>query len=241
MAPKSDRPNYFRDHLAKTGDRALLKMDHYLDVYHDLLRDWQGSDISFLEIGVYKGGSLDLWQGFFGPKAKLVFADIDPECRAMERPGLTIEIGDQSDGAFLDGLAARHGPFDLIIDDGGHKMNQQTTSLRHLWPHLNDGGLYVVEDTHTSYWPGFGGGLRKPDSMVEVAKQLVDQMHSWYSDEPHFKFYSAAQQIGSIRFHDSMIILEKRLHDKPRSLTARNGAVSYSTVQVDSRNRKSVF
>lgn len=233
--------NYFRAHLQKTDDRTLIKMDHYLDVYADLLRDWQGRDVSFLEIGVYKGGSLALWQGFFGGQSRLTFADIDPACKALEVPGLSIEIGDQTDVAFLADLAARHGAFDIIVDDGGHKMDQQSTSFRALWPHLNDRGLYVIEDTHTSYWPGFGGGLRKPGSMIEIAKGLIDQMHSWYSDEPGFPFYKAAEQVGAVKFYDSMIVIEKRLHGKPRSLAAQNGKVSYSTAQVDSRNRQSIF
>ena len=239
--PPDSRANYFRDHLAKTGERTLIKMDHYLDVYHDLLRDWQGRNITFLEIGVYKGGSLALWQGFFGADSRLTFADIDPACKALEVPGLSIEIGDQTDVAFLKDVAARRGPFDIIIDDGGHKMDQQSTSFRHLWPHLKDGGLYIIEDTHTSYWPGFGGGLRKPTSMIEIAKSLIDQMHSWYSDEPNFPFYKAAEQVGAVKFYDSMIVIEKRLHGKPKSLAAQNGKITYSTTQVDSRNRKSIF
>ena len=89
-----------------------------------------------------------------------------------------MEIGDQSDPGFLTRIGQTHGPFDLIVDDGGHQMHQQTTSFRHLWPRLNDRGLYIVEDTHTSYWPGFGGGLRQPTSFIEFAKDLIDRMHT---------------------------------------------------------------
>jgi len=62
-------------------------------------------------------------------------------------------------------------------------MDQQIASLRHLWPQLNDCGLYIVEDTHTSYRPGFGGGFRAPESFIEFAKDLIDRMHSWYTDD----------------------------------------------------------
>jgi len=157
---RPDEATYFRDYLARTGDKMIIKMDHYLDIYPRILRGWSGRNLNFLEIGVYKGGSLDLWKGFFGAQARLTFIDIDPACKALEIPGTRIEIGDQSDAAFLTDLADRHGPFDLVIDDGGHQMNQQRISFATLWPHLADGGLYVVEDTHTSYWPGFGGGFR---------------------------------------------------------------------------------
>jgi hypothetical protein len=52
------RVKYFRNFLKKTDDRMLMKMDHYLDIYDRMLKPWRGRDVSFLEIGVYKGGSL---------------------------------------------------------------------------------------------------------------------------------------------------------------------------------------
>ena len=170
--------NYFRDYLHRTDDKVMTKMDHYLDVYHRLLAPWRSQDISFLEIGIWKGGSIKMWQDDFGAESRLTFLDIDPACKAFEVPGLTVEIGDQSDGIFLQDVATKHGPFDIIIDDGGHKMKQQIASFNALWSRLSDGGLYVVEDTHTSYGPGFGGGFRAQKSFVEFSKDLIDHMHS---------------------------------------------------------------
>ena len=74
---------------------------------------------------------------------------------------MKIEFGDQADPMFLLDVAAKHGPFDVIVDDGGHKMHHQKVSFNTLWSQLADGGLYIVEDTHSSYWPGFGGGYRE--------------------------------------------------------------------------------
>ena len=75
--------NYFRDYLTKTGNATLIKMDHYLDVYPELVGHLQGKDVSFLEIGVYKGGSLGLWRGYFAAGSKLTFLDIDPICKTL--------------------------------------------------------------------------------------------------------------------------------------------------------------
>jgi len=239
---RADESTYFRDYLTRTGDKMVIKMDHYLDVYPRILRGWSGRNLTFLEIGVYKGGSLDLWKGFFGDQARLTFIDIDPACKALEIPGTHIEIGDQSDAAFLTDLAARRGPFDLIIDDGGHKMNQQLTSFQTLWPHLVDGGLYVVEDTHTSYWPGFGGGFREPASFIEFAKDLVDRMHSWYTDQDaEFPLHPLAREIGSVQFYDSMVVIEKHLKPAPVSVASRNGQVIRSSKLLEVRGRKSIF
>jgi hypothetical protein len=234
--------NYFRDFPAKTGNRTLFKMEHYLEIYDDLLASWQGRDISFLEIGVYKGGSIAMWQGFLGPGAKLAFLDIDPACRALELPGTKVEIGDQADPEFLEAVAKSHGPFDLIVDDGGHQMDQQITSFLNLWPHLRDRGLYIVEDTHTSYWPGFGGGYRAPGSFIEMAKSLIDRMHSWYTeDDKGFPLHPLAREIGGIRFYDSLVVIEKRLKEAPVAITATHGKVQGSRRMLEIRGRKSIF
>ena len=102
---------YFQDYPARTGDRTLFKMAHYLPLYDDLLAPLQGRDISFLEIGIYKGGSMPMWQGFFGQGARLTFLDIDPACQTLQLPGTRVEIGDQSDPAFLARISSEHGPF----------------------------------------------------------------------------------------------------------------------------------
>jgi hypothetical protein len=233
---------YFRDYPGRTGDRKLFKMEHYLELYDQLLEGWEGRDVSFLEIGVYKGGSLPMWQGFLGPGSKLVFLDIDPACRELALPGTMVEIGDQADPGFLKRMGATYGPFDLIVDDGGHKMHQQITSFRHLWPQLSDRGLYIVEDVHTSYWPGFGGGFREPASFIEFAKDLIDRMHSWYTeDDAGFPLNPMAKEIGGIRFYDSLVVIEKRLKEAPMAITAENGQVSRSRRMLEVRGRRSIF
>lgn len=234
--------HYFRNFLRRTDARTLFKMDHYLDVYDGLLGPWMGKPVSFLEIGVYKGGSLRMWRDFFAPDARLTFIDIDPACKALEIPGTDIRIGDQTDTALLAALAAERGPFDIIVDDGGHKMDQQITSFRSLWPALRDGGLYIVEDVHTSYWPGFGGGLRASGSFVEFAKDLIDRMHSWYTeDDAGFPLHPMARELGGITFHDSLVILQKRIKDAPVAITSTNGNITRSRRMLQVRGRKSIF
>lgn len=234
--------NYFRDYAARTGDRLMLKMEHYLDIYPRLVGHLRGHDIGFLEIGVYKGGSIPMWKGYFGVDARLTFLDIDPNCAALVLPGTVVEIGDQSDAAFLTQMSARRGPFDLIVDDGGHHMNQQIASFDALWPQLNDGGLYIVEDTHTSYWPGFGGGFREPSSFMEFAKDMIDRMHSWYTDQDDlFPLHPLASQIGSIRFYDSMVVIEKQVKEAPISIAAQDGKIRASRRMLQVRGRKSIF
>ena len=83
---------------------------------------------------------------------------------------MKIEFGDQADPMFLLDVAAKHGPFDVIVDDGGHKMHYQKVSFNTLWFQFSDGGLYIVEDTHSSYWLGLGGGYRKKTVLLIFPK-----------------------------------------------------------------------
>ena len=234
--------NYFQSFLQKTDEKSLYKMKHYPEIYNELLANWQGRAVSFLEIGVFKGGSLRMWRDFFSENSKMTFLNIDPACKALEIQGVEILIGNQEDTNFLQKVIKSKGPFDLIVDDGSHFMSQQITSFQHLWPALNDKGIYVVEDTHTSYWPGFEGGYKNPNSFVEFAKDLIDKMHSWYrEDDPNFPFDPLAREIGSISFYDSMIVIKKDIKDPPVSIVSQDGKVAFSSRIIETKNRVSIF
>lgn len=235
--------NYFVNYLKHTDHRAVMKWKHYFGIYQRELGRFQGKDITFLEIGVYRGGSIPMWKGFFGEGATLVFVDINPDCKAHAEPGTHVEIGDQADPAFLTHLAKTYGPFDVILDDGGHMMHQQITSFEHLWPQVADLGLYMVEDTHTSYWPGFGGGFEEKASFIEYAKRLIDKMHSWYTDQDDiFPFDDLARQINAVRFYDSIVIVEKLLNaEEPVSISSCNGKIAGSRMSLKIRGRTSKF
>ena len=234
--------SFFTDYLKTTDDRLLMKWAHYFDVYDREFTRFRSRGISFLEIGVFKGGSIPMWKSYFHDDARLTFLDIDPDCARHADPGTTVEIGNQADADTLARLADTHGPFDLILDDGSHINAHQIASFTALWPHIAEGGLYVVEDCHTSYWPGFGGGYRNEASFVEFAKRKVDAMHSWYTDQDDlFPFDPIAEQLHSVRFYDSITVFEKRKSQPPTAVTSQNGKVQLSRRALEIRGRKSAF
>jgi hypothetical protein len=191
---------------------------HYFDVYHRHFARFRGRDIVMLEIGVYHGGSLDMWRSYFGTQAKLVGVDINPRAKKFAGDNIDIVIGDQSDRGFLRELRARYPTVDLLLDDGGHSMAQQITSFEELYGAVVADGVYMVEDVHTSYWPEFGGALRTPGSFIEFTKRLVDELNAWHvrewKDAARSEF---ARSAWSLSFYDSIVVIEKRPKDPPES------------------------
>lgn len=129
------------------------------------------------------------------------------------------------------------------MDDGSHINAHQIKTFELLWPHISDGGLYIVEDCHTSYWPGFGGGYRNEASFIEFAKRMIDKMHSWYTDQDAlFPFDPIAKEVDSVRFFDSITMIEKRLLTRPPTLyIIENGRIEESTRPLKIRGRRSSF
>jgi len=125
--------------------------DHmYTNRYSIYLESYRDIEFNLLEIGVYNGASVRMWKEYF-TKANIVAIDIDPRCKEYEEDRITIHIGDQTDVNFLNKLVDKHGHFEVILDDGGHSFKQQIVSFETLFPRLTPGGLYFLEDMHTSY------------------------------------------------------------------------------------------
>jgi trans-aconitate methyltransferase len=104
-----------------------------------------------LEIGIYQGESLDMLSHFFND-AIIHGIDIS-DCSNLNSEKIKTHqhnqeiIGDLNE--FIENVG---GNFDLIIDDGGHTMKQQQLSFGVLFKHLKKGGVYIIEDLHTSLW-----------------------------------------------------------------------------------------
>lgn len=102
---------------------------------------------SLLEIGVQSGRSLKVWREFF-PNATICGLDYDPGCARLNADGFAVEIGDSRNPAVARAALERFGrtSFDIIIDDGAHHPQAQIGTFRTWFPHLAEGGVYVVED-----------------------------------------------------------------------------------------------
>jgi hypothetical protein len=186
----------------KTSPYACHKHTTYFDVYDQLFSSYRGKKITFVEIGVLEGGSLFMWRDFFGPQARIIGVDLNPGVSKWKDHGFEIFIGNQSDQEFWKNFINTVGEIDIVMDDGGHTFDQQIITCESLLPHINDGGLLVVEDTHTSYMSGFGN---KKYSFIEYTKLMIDRINNRFEN---FANRPREQRVWSLRFFESFVVFE---------------------------------
>jgi len=142
-------PNWLEEYFdSHTTGPGLWKWRHYFAIYERHLAKFRDQEVHIVEIGIYSGGSLDMWKAYFGEKVHVYGVDIEPACRAYEGSGKRIFIGDQADKNFWRQFIKAVPKLDIVIDDGGHKPFQQIATLEALIPHLRPGGVYICEDLH---------------------------------------------------------------------------------------------
>ena len=198
--------------------RLIHKWNHYFEIYERHLKHLRDSKINLLEIGISHGGSLQMWDHYFKGNAMIYAVDINPECKKFESGNVKVFIGSQEDKSFLTSLKSQLPLLDILIDDGGHTMKQQILSFKYLFSQVKDGGIYLVEDTHTSYWRDYKGGYKRKGSFIEYAKNLVDQIYGWHSRNNRLSVNFITENVQAISFYDSIVVIEKKSRQKPFAL-----------------------
>lgn len=217
----------YLDRLAiEAGTDKSSKGHNYTKVYAHYLNFFKDKPIKFLEIGILFGQSVKLWEKYF-QNAELHFIDIDSKQIQYHSERSTYHFLDQGDKAQLQTFIESNSNFDVIIDDGGHYMDQQINSFIILFQALNSGGIYIIEDLHTSYWKKFGGGgdfenpVSSPESTIEFLKSLIDDLNyigarTGISDFEQVPLSILStlnyfqENILSMHFYDSLCIIIKR-------------------------------
>ena len=213
------RSDLGRIFLAHRG-RPTQKWIGYPEAYDRQLARWRGKPVRLLEIGVSQGGSLEIWRDYLGGQAVIFGIDIEPACADRVDAPSQVRIGSQADPAFLRSVVEEMGGVDIVIDDGSHVARHQRVSFRTLFPLLAEGGLYVVEDTHSSYWPGFfQGGVRRRGTAVEMAKELIDDLHRFW----HWQKRPSHGDVHAVHAYDSVFFVEKRRQAAPARIAAPEG------------------
>jgi hypothetical protein len=206
-------------------DKAVYH--NYMEIYSMYFKEIKEKPLKFLEIGIFRGGSLFVWENYF-KHAEIHGLDSTFDYLAYKFDRAICHKANQSNPEeLLQVVKDCGGNFDIILDDGGHLMTEQIISFTTLFPHLNSGGLYIIEDLHTSYWKEFGGsGTRQyPNSegntTITFLKSLIDSVNyvgAATGRANHIQDLSKIEEfmdiytrdILGIHFYDSICIIIKR-------------------------------
>lgn len=220
--PKETLHQIYDQRDGKVSDKWSL----YLTEYDRLFAPMNDREISMLEIGVQNGGSLEVWAQYF-PKAKaIVGCDINPGCAVLtfEDPRIDVIVGDANLPHIQKLITTHATQFDIVIDDGSHLSSDIIRSFVLYFPLLVNGGVFVAEDLHCSYWSKFEGGLYDPNSSIAFFKCLADVVNHehWGTGKSRvdalrgiFNYYGCEldeqilAQVHSVEFVNSMCVVRK--------------------------------
>lgn len=212
----------YAEHDGKVSD----KWSSYIKEYERIFAPYRDQEITFLEIGVQNGGSLEIWAKFFPHARKVVGCEINEACRQLQfaEPKISLIIGDANSDQAESDLNALSPNYNVIIDDGSHLNADIVKSFARYFKYVKDDGIYVVEDLHSSYWEDFGGGVFHPYSAISFFKALTDVVNHehWGDGQSNSRFLRRFAErykisfddlqlshIGSVEFINSLCIVRK--------------------------------
>jgi len=162
----------YQNHQGKVSDRWPA----YLNRYESLFQSLRDKKLRFLEIGVQNGGSLEIWSQYFSQAQMILGCDINSECDRLvfDDTRVGIIVGDAGTHETESRIEEISPQWDIVLDDGSHKSGDIVNVFARYIPRVADGGMFIVEDLHCSYWEEFEGGLGDPFSSVAFFKRLAD-------------------------------------------------------------------
>jgi len=205
------------DKLAFVFGTDKYGVHQYTPHYQHHFNELRTKELILLEIGVggYKnpkegGNSLRMWKHYFR-KGDIFGIDIYDKS-IFEEKRITIFQGSQNDPKFLSSVIDKIGPIDIVIDDGSHINEHVLTSFKVIFPRMSPKGIYVIEDTQTSYLSKYGGDndrLNNQYTTIGFFKCLADQLNHSAIKDNQYKPIFPCLDLSSIHFYENLIIIKK--------------------------------
>jgi len=195
---------------------SSIKHSSYFHAYEKLFSKYVNKKITFVEVGVLNGGSLFMWREYFGKEARIIGIDNNPKAKIWEDHGFEIVIGDQASPDFWNYFKKKIGMVDVLLDDGGHTDLQQATTLFEFINNINDGGVLVVEDVHTSYLKEFGNPSKL--SFINLTFNLINKLNFRSGALKDFNSTCLSLPVSEVRYFESIVAFE---------VDRKNSSISY--------------
>ncbi len=206
-------------------ENLSLKSDNYFEIYEKHLKKFVGKEIIFVEIGVLNGGSLQMWKKFFGKKARIIGIDINPECKKFEDDQIEIFIGDQSSKIFWKNFFEQVSNVDVILDDGAHTNISQINTTLSCINNINNDGLLIIEDTHTSYINKYN--TSKKYTFINFTKKIIDKLYKSGNSIYKNDKFNLGKRIFSINFYQSCVIFNINENKSTQNNTVYNNKLDH--------------
>jgi hypothetical protein len=177
---------------------------------HGYLPDYQrlaaelGPAAVVCEVGVFHGGSLEMWQDMF-PQGAVIGIDRDPDANW---PRGTHLICAEQDDPELANIVREHAPdgCDLIVDDASHIGHLTAATFKLLWPLVRPGGFYVVEDWADRWVFPLWQGWSDVDPSL-AGDELVDWVPSLIG--------ALKDQARTVTYtYEGLVIIRRALHEQ---------------------------
>lgn len=200
-------------------DKSSVSHD-YLRHYEEVLSPYKNEPVTIMELGVGAvsnlGKSVFTWREYF-TNASIVGIDKKEISRNVAGERLSIEIGDCGNPDFLSTVAMKYQP-DIIIDDASHKWSHQILSFEYMFPHLKDGGIFIMEDLGTSFEP-YNEMPRYADNYEDAATYFsklfmlvvgINKKHFSYDKyKPNASLVNLAARVDWIRTSGELLFIKK--------------------------------
>jgi hypothetical protein len=184
----------------------------YAEVYEALFEDIKDTAENILEIGINKGGSIDLWQKYF-TNANVYGVDclpidnIDHEILQRLLCNNKVNLLASTDAYNVDTLIPFYKndtKFDVVIDDGPHTLKSQIEFIDLYTPLLTDNGILIIEDVQD---------IKDINNLIEAVPDNLKQ---------YIQVYDLRDAIN--RYDDILFIINK--YAKVPQLNVYNGKIS---------------
>ena len=198
--------------------RSMNKWSNYFNIYDAHFSRFRGTAVNVLEIGIGEGGSLQMWKWYFGSKSKIFGID-HQERKLFKEARIETFKCDQENIEEMTEILVMLPKIDIIIDDGGHTMDQQLATFQVVYPFISDTGIYLCEDIHSSFLPEFGGDTKR--TFLAVMKKHIDQLTASRS-QGEIPITDFSLTTDSMHFYNGVVVIEKAIKPLPDNLVAKS-------------------